>query len=86
VEKAVKATDAADLVHVETRFRGLDKVEAQEMLVLAYVRPMEGTGVAPADIKQTVENTIEQALLAGEGTIAPLVEVHVVEPPEKAGP
>jgi uncharacterized membrane protein len=86
VEQAVNEMHSAHLVHVEARFRGLDNVEAQEMLILAYVRPVEGTQLAPAHIAEDVEDTIEQAILAAEGKIIPLVEVHVVEPPHTLGP
>jgi len=86
VEQAVKDVDFAQLVHIEVRFRGLEAARQRELLVIAYVRPTEETDLEAADIQRYVENTIEQALLATEGRIVPLVDVNVLEPPSQIGP
>lgn len=86
VEEAVAAMGFAELVHVETRFRGRDSSQQRELLVITYVRPMEETTLTIEEIKNYAGNRIGHALLDVEGTIVPLVEVNVVEAPARVPP
>jgi len=86
VEEAVADMGFAELVHVETRFRGHDSSEQRELLVITYVRPTEETTLTIEEIKSYARNQIEHALLDVEGTIVPLVEVNVVEAPARVPP
>jgi uncharacterized hydrophobic protein (TIGR00271 family) len=82
VLSTVNAHPDAEPVDVDVRFTRADISGQNTLLVELYIQPPEDSGASPDDLREDVTSQVQQAILAEDFTVTPLVAVTVVELPE----